>query len=452
MRSFCPLICVLLFQFAAAPATKELGESPESPSFWLHRATVDWKGITDPLQKPWTEMADAQWRIGDRAGLRRTLNELLAQTPPAGLKGWAYAKHPIVVAYANLAGAYAWVGDVQGMRRAMTVASDRSRSGGDGAADSLDELRVATVESLIRADRFDDALAIARDLSDARREVAAKRVAGAREALQSREREAHQVRADLARIEETLDTDPNVSVNAGNVAMRAVLTNDQETLATLDHAIAQAKQARSPRATDPNMATPGTVMLTPGQNLTLSLFAGTALGNAMTGDAAAARRQLEVAATYLRSIDRQPLALAWYRNWHVPVVQALIERGQADDALAIAESFPTKAQRPSDASTAKWELEGLQRVLAHARAAASKQRDEAGGLNDGRPQGVTDLRNLESYMDRRTFPKFVGTIDQMASPSERCRANLAVALRITQPAKPKASTTSPATQPLTAQP
>jgi hypothetical protein len=443
MRSHCPLICILLFQVAAAPATKEVSESPELPSFWVHRAAVDWTGITDPLQKPWTEMADAQWRIGDSTGLRRTLNELLAQTPPAGLKGSAYAKHPIVVAYANLAGAYAWVGDVQAMRRAMTVASDRSRSGGDGAADTLDELRVATVESLVRAERFDDALAIARDLPEGQRAIAAKRVADAREAFQSRELDAQQVRADLARIEKTLGTDPNVSANAGTVAMRAVLTNDREALAALAHVIAQAKLARPPRGMVPGMATPGTVMLTPGQNLALTLYAGTALGNAMAGDVAGARQQLDTAATYLRSIDRQPLALAWYRNWHVPVVQALIERGQATDAVAIAESFPTKAQRPSDASTAKWELDGLQRVLANARAAASRQRDEASRLDDGGTPGVIDSRN---------FPKLARTIDQGVSPSERCRANLAVALRITQPARSKASTTSPATQPLTARP
>jgi hypothetical protein len=188
MRPHVALICILPIQFAAAPATQERGDLPQNPSFWLRRASVDWKAISDPLQKPWKEMANAQWRIRDTVGLRRTLYELRAQTPPATLAGPAYAKHPIAVAYANLAGAYAWIGDVEGMRRAVTVASDRSRSSGGGATNALDELRVAAVESLIRAERFEDALAIARDLPDAQREVAAKQVAVAREAFQSRER------------------------------------------------------------------------------------------------------------------------------------------------------------------------------------------------------------------------------------------------------------------------
>jgi hypothetical protein len=109
--------------------------------------------------------------------------------------------------------------------------------------------------------------------------------------------------------------------------------------------------------------------------------------------------------------------------------------------MAIAESFPTKAQRRSDVATAKWELDGLQRVVANARAAESRQRDEASRL--GRPPEVIDLRN---------FPKLARTIDQGVSPSARCRANLAVALRITQPARSRASMTSPATQPVTARP
>jgi hypothetical protein len=447
MRPHVLLICLLLFQLAAVPATQERGDLSETPSFWVRRAAVDWKAISDPLQKPWKEMADAQWRIRDTVGLRRTLNELRAQTPPAGLTGQAYAQHPIAVAYANLAGAYAWIGDMQGMRRAMTVASDRSRGGGRGAADALDELRIAAVESLMRAERFDDALAIARDLPDAQRELAAKQVAGAREAFQSRERGAQQIRAELARIEKTLGTNPNVHVNAGNVAMRAVLTNDREALAALDRVIAQAKVARPVRGMDLGMATPGTVMLTPGQSLALELYAGAALGNAMNGNAAAARQQLAAAETYLRSIDRQPLALAWYGKWHVPVVRALIERGQGNDAVAIAESFPAKPQRQSDALTARWELETLQRVLAEARAAASKQRDEAGGSDDGASQAVVDLRNVESYVDKREFAKLVSAIDQTASPSERCRTNLAVALRITPPVTSRSSTTAPAAQP-----
>jgi hypothetical protein len=214
--------------------------------------------------------------------------------------------------------------------------------------------------------------------------------------------------------------------------MRVVLTNDRDALAALDRAIAQAKVARPAPGIDPGMTTPGTVMLTSVQTLVLELHAGAAVGNAMNGDVAAARKRLADAETYLRSIDRQPLALAWYRNWHAPVVLALIERWQVDDALAIAESFPTKAQRRSDAPAAKWELEGLQRVLAHARAAAaSKQRDGAGRLDDGGSPGV----------------KLAGTIDQVASPSERCRTNLLVALRITQPATPKGSTTAPAARP-----
>jgi tetratricopeptide (TPR) repeat protein len=170
MRLFDPLVLCLLLLVAAAPATAPTTRPAEaglqSAAFWIERAQVEWSQITDPRLKPWDAMADRQAAMGDNAGLARTLAELNRIAPPPQATGYPYANHPIVGAYADLAGHFARIGDAAGLKRAIDVVTDRTRRGSDKDATPLDGPRSRAAWSLVDAGRDGDALAVAETMQD----------------------------------------------------------------------------------------------------------------------------------------------------------------------------------------------------------------------------------------------------------------------------------------------
>jgi hypothetical protein len=151
---------------ASAPSTTQTTPATataaqlQDPQFWLDRAKAEWAEITDAHNKPWKEMAECQVVLGDDLGLKRTLAELNGSNPAPQAKDYAHINDRIVQAYSDLAGAFARVGDEEGLRRAITIATDKTRAG-----QVVDTMRERVARSLARAGRDDDAIAMANTIS-----------------------------------------------------------------------------------------------------------------------------------------------------------------------------------------------------------------------------------------------------------------------------------------------
>jgi tetratricopeptide (TPR) repeat protein len=162
--------CLLSLLVAAAPvtspSTRPADAELRSPAFWMQRAQVEWSQMADPRVKPWKAMADQQAAMADNTGLARTLAALIQVAPPSQATGYPYNNDAIVGAYADLAGHFARVGDAAGLKRAIDIATDRTRRGSDKDATPLDGPRSRAAWSLVAAGRDTEALAVAETMED----------------------------------------------------------------------------------------------------------------------------------------------------------------------------------------------------------------------------------------------------------------------------------------------
>ncbi|MGB7160955.1 MAG: hypothetical protein WBD40_23035 [Tepidisphaeraceae bacterium] len=438
-----PLLVMLLVCSAAAPSSRPATTSTSAPTdqlsdpaFWLEKASAEWKQIGPGAPKPWREMAAAQLALRDLAGLSSTLEEAKALKPPT-TNGYPYVNDRTVNVYASLVPFFAQAGDEEGMRRAISIATDPSHEAGpDAKSLPLDGNRGSIAKELARIGRDAEALTLANSTRVPRDRVAAliaiaveaaqagrtdasnRAFAAASQAAnvaekaqkgmgfrplaygyldagdfvkaleigQSLEDESRasflsQVAvkhskagrgpeaAKYAQLATTIIVEGGWQRFAGGgggkaVAMGVAEADDRASRARLERCAKDSISAPAGPRNDyqlpADMAPPKGRHFRPSESFAMDIYAGLAIGAARRGDAGAAKRYLLANEQLVRSIVNGPPGLLWYKDLPLPVASDLKSAGQAREALAIIDTFPTTL-RPDESSipSLKFHLQSL---------------------------------------------------------------------------------------------
>jgi hypothetical protein len=344
--------------------------------------------------------------------LKQTLAELSKFGPPPQAKGNAYESDPFVRIYSDICGAFAYVGDEVGLRRAISIGTDPR---GDPY---MEWTRRQTVNMLVRAGRDDDGISatntatdlaerlnllcvIAEASADAgRRPTSEKALVLARRIAPAVDREREEdaggrrrlaaglIAADqldeAVQIARSLPVRPRAPVEARLAAAFAVAgdrTNalrhaelavnslaktgwvehrldireigeylaragEQAPVAALVKVASGAKVAPKTRG---ELNDPQPIVIPPiptwGQEFSIQCHTGLALGFAKAGNRASAQIHIKLAEDVIQQVDPGPVRIRWYDKIHIPVVEALYDRGSVADAITIANTFPQKDSR-----------------------------------------------------------------------------------------------------------